>query len=231
MVDVPVAGTLFCSDGTEIALHLADMLEGTEEALTTSIQSNFTISAAPVGTAYAGKTIVASTPIQAKNGISYAYLIRAGTIINIFPVAVFGVVSESKVNLCTSITLMAGDSVQVLASAAASRVNCFACYTNRGQYHVFKVTSSGSAQEAVSVLTGKGIGDTFQGQTVTKAYATANADGVLLAPSGGGVYVLDDKNNVIGAVAASAPGTVQCFFDDVNIPIGLNYEAQFITSA
>ena len=157
--------------------------------------------------------------------------ISTGTIINIFPVGVFGAVSESRIELCSAVQLQAGDSVEVMTLQAASRLNCFAVYTNRGNYHVFAITSSGSAQEAVSVLTNRGIGETLQGQTVIKAYCTANADGVLLAPSGGGVYVLDDKNSIVGAVVATKPSAVQSMLDKCNIPIALNYQAQFITSA
>ena len=59
MANTAVSGTLFCSDGTEIPLYLAAVAEGTETSLTTSTQSNFTVSASAVGTAFAGKTVVA----------------------------------------------------------------------------------------------------------------------------------------------------------------------------
>jgi len=231
MANVPVAMTLFCSDGTEIPLYVASTAEGTESNLTTSTQSNFTVSASAVGTAFAGKTIVASTPALATNGFAYAYLLRAGQIINIFPVGVAGAVSESKMQLCSSTRLIAGDQVRVMTNTAADRECSLAVYTNKGRYHIFAVTPSGAAtNELVSILTGNGIGSTLQGENLVKAYCTS-VDGVKLAPSGMGVYVVDDKNSIVGAMAATNPASAQMFIDKVNVPINLNYQAQAITAS
>ena len=231
MANVPVAMTLFCTDGTEIPLYVASVAEGTETALLTSTQSNFTVSASAVGTAFAGKTIYASTPALATNGFAYAYLLRAGQIINVFPVGVAGAVSESKIGLCSSVSLIAGDQVRVMTNAAADRECSLAVYTNRGRYHVFAITpTTGATNQLVSILTGNGIGDTLQGENIIKAYCTS-VDGVKLAPSGMGVYVVDDKNSIVGAVAATNPASAQSLIDNVNIPINLNYQAQAITSA
>jgi len=235
MANTAVSGTLFCSDGTEIPLYVAAIAEGTESNLTTSTQSNFTVSAAAVGTAYAGKTIVSSTPIMAdgdgNTSMAYAYLLRAGQIINVFPVAVAGVVGESKIQLCSSTTLIAGDQVRVLANTNTNRTCAMSVYTNRGQYHVFTVTPSGGAvNELTSILTGNGIGDTFQGQNIMKGFVTS-IDQVKLAPSGMGVYVVNDRNAVVGAFVATHPLYQQALFSMVNIPIGLNFQAQAITSA
>ena len=209
MANVPVAGTLFCSDGTEIPLYVASVAEGTETNLTTSTQSNFTVSAAAVGTAFAGKTVTHCSPISATNGFAYAYILRAGQIINILPVGVAGACGESKVQLCSSTQLIAGDQVRVMTNTAADRECALAVYTNRGQYHIFAVTPSGAAvNELVSILTGNGIGDTLQGQNITKAYCS-----------------------IVGAVVATKPSVQQPMIDMVNIPIGLNFQAQAITSA
>jgi len=116
-------------------------------------------------------------------------------------------------------------------NTSADRELSFACYTNRGRYHIFAVTPTGAAvNELVSILTGQGIGNVFQGQNVMKAYVTGN-DSVKLAPSGGGVYVVDDRNAVVGAVQATRCITGNTEFTMVNIPIGLNFQAQGITSA
>ena len=46
-----------------------------------------------------------------------------------------------------------------------------------------------------------------------------------------GVYVVDDKNNIVGSVVAVSPSTVAVKINPCNIPIGLNFQAQAITSA
>jgi len=231
MANVPVAMTLFCSDGTEIPLYVASVAEGTESNLTTSTQSNFTVSASAVGTAFAGKSIVASTPALATNGFAYAYLLRAGQIINVFPVGVAGAVSESRMELCSATTLIAGDQVRVMTNTAADRECALSVYTNKGRYHIFAITpSTGATNQLVSILTGNGIGTTLQGENLIKCLCTS-VDGIKLAPSGMGVYVVDDKNSIVGAMVATAPASAQSFYDTVNIPINLNYQAQAITSA
>ena len=231
MANVPVAMTLFCSDGTEIPLYIASVAEGTESNLTTSTQSNFTVSASAVGTAFAGKSIVASTPALATNGFAYAYLLRAGQIINVFPVGVAGAVSESRMELCSATTLIAGDQVRVMTNTAADRECALSVYTNKGRYHIFAITpSTGATNQLVSILTGNGIGTTLQGENLIKCLCTS-VDGIKLAPSGMGVYVVDDKNSIVGAMVATAPASAQSFYDTVNIPINLNYQAQAITSA
>lgn len=235
MANTAVTGTLFCSDGTEIPLLGAAIAEGTENNLLTSTQSNFTVSASAVGTAYAGKTVVASSPIMGDGDgnttASYAYILRAGQIINILPVGLAGIVTTSKMALCSSTRLIAGDQVRVMMNAVADRECALSVYTNRGRYHVFSVTPSGAAtNELVSILTNQGIGNTLQGETIVKAFATS-VDRIKLAPSGGGVYVVDDKNNIVGAVLAVAPTTQQPTINPCNIPINLNFQAQAITSA
>jgi len=232
MANVPVSGTLITSGGKEIPLYVASVAEGTESNLTTSTQSNFTVSASAVGTAFAGETIVGTAgPIMAKNGVAYAYLLRAGSIVQIYPVGVAGCVSASTIKLCNSVTLIAGDQVRVMANAASDREFAFSVYTNQGISHVFAITpSSGDTNNCVSVLTGNDIGTTLQGNTLTKVLCTS-VDGTLLAPSGNGCYVVDDRNNIVGAVQATNPIKVQSEFAPVSIPIGLNYQAQAITSA
>lgn len=235
MANTAVSGTLFCSDGTEIPLYVAAIAEGTESNLTTSTQSNFTVSAAAVGTAFAGKTVVASSPIMGDGDgnttASYAYILRAGTIINILPVGLAGITDVSRIPLCSSTTLMAGDQVRVMMNTSTDRECSLAVYCNTGEYHIFAVTPSGGAtNQLVSILTGNGIGETLQGRSLVKAYCTS-IDRVKLAPSGMGVYVVDDKNNIVGSVVAVAPSTVAVKINPCNIPIGLNFQAQAITSS
>jgi hypothetical protein len=211
------------------------MAEGTESNLLTSTQSNFTVTATNVGTAYAGLTVVASSPIMGDGDgnttASYAYILRAGQIINILPVGLAGIVTTSKLSLCSSTRLIAGDQVRVMMNAVTDRECALSVYTNRGRYHIFAVTPAGGAtNELVSILTAQGIGNTLQGETIVKAYATS-VDRIKLSPSGGGVYVVDDKNNIVGSVLAVAPTTQQPTINACNIPINLNFQAQAITSS
>ena len=102
MANVATYGTLFCSDGTEIPLLNTSTAESTAIGasnfvnLQTSTIRNFTVNASDVGTAFPGKTVIASTPLQAENGVAAAFILRAGQIINVLPVAKGGLVSESK---------------------------------------------------------------------------------------------------------------------------------------
>ena len=235
MANTAVSGTLFCADGTEIPLLNSAMAEGTESNLLTSTQSNFTVSAVAVGTAYAGKTVVASSPIMGDGDgnttASYAYILRAGTILSILPVGLAGIVDASRMSLPKSVRLQAGDQVRVMMNASSDRECALSVYTNRGECHIFAVTPSGAAtNELVSILTGNGIGETLQGQNLITAFATS-IDRVKLSPSGMGVYVVDDKNNIVGSIVATAPSTQQVRFNQCNIPIGLNFQAQAITSS
>ena len=66
--------------------------------------------------------------------------------------------------------------------------------------------------------------------SLVKCLATS-VDGIKLAPSGMGVYVVDDKNSIVGAMVATNPASAQSMFDVVNIPINLNFQAQAITSS
>jgi len=235
MANTAVSGTLFCSDGSEIPLYVAAVAEGTETNLTTSTQSNFTVSASAVGTAFAGKTVVASSPIMGDGDgnttASYAYILRAGQIISILPVGLAGIVTQAKLQIPKPVQLIAGDQVRVMMNASTDRECALAVYTNKGRCHIFAVTPTGGAtNQLVSILTGNGIGETLQGENLVSAYCTS-IDRVKLAPSGMGVYVVDDKNNIVGSLLANATTTQQPMFNPCNIPINLNYQAQAITSA
>ena len=235
MANTAVSGTLFCSDGTEIPLFVAAIAEGTESNLLTSTTNNFTVSASAVGTAFAGKQVVASSPIMGDGDgnttASYAYILRAGTILSILPVGLAGIVDTTRMPIPKPVMLQAGDQVRVMMNASTDRECALSVYTNKGECHIFAVTPSGAAtNQLVSILTGNGIGETLQGQNLTMAFATS-IDRVKLAPSGMGIYVVDDKNNIVGAIVATAPSTQQVRFNSCNIPIGLNFQAQAITSS
>ena len=81
----------------------------------------------------------------------------------------------------------------------------------------------------VSILTGNNIGDTLQGQVVTKAWLTS-IDGTKII-SGAGGMVADDRNTVVGSVSSTDPSLAQVLASPCAIPIGLNYQAQLITAS
>ena len=232
MANVKTYGILYCSDGTEIALLNASTAESTAIGAATFVNvqtstiNNYNVQSSDIGTAYPGKTIEASTPMQAENGIGSCYVLRAGQIINVLPVAKAGVVNDSKIMLCTGTTLQAGDKIMIKPLAAASRMVSFAVYTNRGQYHVFEALPTGAGDVSLtSTLTGNSLGDTLQGQNIVKSYVTS-IDGAKLSSSAGGVLVISDKNEIVGAQVASSPLTAQPMFEACSMPVGLNYIAR-----
>tara|TARA_Y100000361_G_scaffold84725_1_gene75083 strand:- start:9 stop:722 length:714 start_codon:yes stop_codon:yes gene_type:complete len=237
MADVKTYGILYCSDGTEIALLNAATAESTAIGaasfvnLQTSTINNYNVSAADVGTAYPGKTIVASTPLQAENGVAAAYVLRAGQIINVLPVAKAGIVNDSKIMLMTGTQLQAGDKIMIKPLAAATRIISFAVYTQQGQYHIFEAKPTGAGDVSlVSIMTGNSLGDTLQGQNIVKSYVTS-IDGAKLSSSAGGVLVISDKNEIVGAQVATSPLLAQPMFEACNMPVGLNFIARATTTS
>ena len=237
MANVKTYGILYCSDGTEIALLNASTAEASAIGaanfvnLQTSTINNYNVEASNVGTAYPGKTIIASTPLQAENNIAAAFILRAGQIINVLPVAKAGVVSDSKVMLCSGTRLQAGDKIMIMPLAASARMISFAAYTAQGQYHIFQALPTGAGDVSLtSIMTDLSIGDTFQGQTIVKSYVTS-IDGAKLSSSAGGVLVLSDKNEIVGAQVASAPTLSQPMFETCSMPIGLNFIARATTTS
>ena len=231
MADVACSGTLFCADGTIIPVYRSDLAEGTEEEVQT--YDNYSVTAMSVGTYAQGKTVIASSPIMCKNGAAYAYLLRQGKIIQIYPVGVNSsgnVASLTSIPTCNAVTLMAGDKLMVMANTASDREAALSVYTNQGVSHIFTVTPSGGAtNNMVSILTGNNIGDTLQGQVVTKAWLTS-IDGTKII-SGAGVMVADDRNTVVGSVSSTDPSLARVLASPCAIPIGLNYQAQLITAS
>ena len=154
MANTAVSGTLFCSDGSEIPLFVAAVAEGTETNLLTSTTNNFTVSASAVGTAFAGKQVVASSPIMGDGDgnttASYAYILRAGNILSILPVGLAGIVDMSRMPIPKPVVLQAGDQVRVMMNASTNRQCALSVYTNRGECHIFAVTPSGAGYKSIS---------------------------------------------------------------------------------
>jgi len=219
-----VCGVLVCSDGTNIPLKL-DIAEGTETSLTTD--TAYTVTAQNVGDYALGK-VVTSGLVTADNVIAYAYILRQGMVAALVPVGLKGSAFQAS-PLCAPFRLQAGDILRVLNSTAASRYAALCYYTNRGVSRIAYVTPSGAATNSlVDLQTGNSIGDTIQGQTIIKAMCTSVDTSKIETQ---GAYVVNAKGNVVGSVPMVSPGPMQPVFQNYNIPVELNFQAQFLTNA
>ena len=102
--------------------------------------------------------------------------------------------------------------------------------TNRGQSRVFALDvtdSTSSYGTLVDVITGNDLGDSLQGQIITKAMAVC--ENFLYSP--GGIVFVDNQNNVVGAVGAESPESIPPTWQTVNIPVQLNYNVKALTQA
>jgi len=225
MATTTCTGNLVCSDGTNIPLKL-EVAEGTETSLTTN--TVYTVTAANVGDFAPGKTIIGGL-VSATNGIGYCFVLSQGLVAAIIPWSVAGAVVDGQPALCQPYTLRAGDIVRVMTQTAADRGASAAVYTARGVSRIFHVTPSGGAtNELVDLQTGNSIGDTLQGDRITKWYGTS-VDGNLIEDQG--FAAVDALGNVIGSCSATDPVTQQPAFSFASVPIQLNYKFQFLTSA
>lgn len=220
-----VCGNLVCSDGTNIPLK-AEIAEGTESDLTTD--TVYTVSAQNVGDYKPGGVIVAGS-VVADNGISYAYILSQGLIAAIIPIAVKGV-SQEVSPLCAPYRLQAGDKVRVLTITGAARNAALMVYTAQGVSRIFVDTPSvAGTNQLLDLQTGNAIGDTLQNQQIVKAMGTS-VDGSKIETAG--FYVVDALGNVVGSVPFSNPSkNAPLFSMAYNIPVQLNFKAQFLTNA
>ena len=220
-----VTGNLVCSDGTNIPLKL-DCVEGTETNLTTD--TAYTVSAQNVGDFAPGKTVV-SALVSCDNGVGFCYILSMGLVAAIIPWSVKGAVSDGSPALCQPYTLRAGDIVRVMNNTAADREAAMAVYTASGTSRIFKVTASGGAtNELVDLQTGNSIGDTLQGQRITKWFGTS-VDGAKIETQG--FFVVDALGNVVGSCSATNPIVQQPLFSFAATNIALNFKAQYLTNA
>jgi len=220
-----VVGNLICSDGTNIPLKL-DLVEGTETNLTTD--TAYTVTAANVGDFAPGKTVVGGL-VSCDTGVGYSFILSQGLVAAIIPWSIKGAVSDGQPALCQPYTLKAGDIVRCMSQTAADRGASAGVYTASGVSRIFHVTPSGGAtNELVDLQTGNSIGDTLQGDRITKWFGTS-VDGAIIETQG--FYAVDALGNVIGSCSATDPATQQPAFAFANVPIQLNYKFQFLTNA
>ena len=220
-----VTGNLVCSDGTNIPLK-KELAEGTQTNLTTD--TAYTVTAAEVGDFAPGKTVVGGL-ISCDNGVGFAYILSQGLVAAIIPWSVKGAVTDGQPALCQPYTLKAGDIVRCMNNTAADREAAVAVYTARGVSRIFTVTASGGAtNELVDLQTGNSIGDTLQGDRITKWYGTS-VDGNKIETQG--FYVVDALGNVVGSCSATNPIVQQPAFSFASVPIQLNFKFQYLTNA
>jgi len=220
-----VTGNLVCSDGTNIPLK-KELVEGTQTNLTTD--TAYTVTAAEVGDFAPGKTVIGGL-VSCDNGVGFAYILSQGLVAAIIPWSVKGAVTDGQPALCQPYTLKAGDIVRCMNNTAADREAAVAVYTARGVSRIFTVTaSSGTTNELVDLQTGNSIGDTLQGDRITKWYGTS-VDGNKIETQG--FYVVDALGNVIGSCSATNPIVQQPAFSFASVPIQLNYKFQYLTNA
>jgi len=181
-----------------------------------------------VGDFAPGKTVVGGL-ISCDNGVGFAYILSQGLVAAIIPWSVKGAVTDGQPALCQPYTLKAGDIVRCMNNTAADREAAVAVYTARGVSRIFTVTASGGAtNELVDLQTGNSIGDTLQGDRITKWYGTS-VDGNKIETQG--FYVVDALGNVVGSCSATNPIVQQPAFSFASVPIQLNYKFQYLTNA
>ena len=220
-----VTANLVCRDGTNIPLK-AELAEGTESNLTTDIA--YTVTAANIGDFAPGKEVVGGL-VSCPNGVGYSYILSQGIVAAIIPWSVAGAVSDGQPALCQPYVLKAGDILRVMNQTAADRGASAAVYTRNRVSRIFHVTPTGGAtNKLVDIQTGNSLGDTLQGDVIQKWYGTS-VDGNLIETQG--FYAVDALGNAIGSCSATDPVTQQPGFSFASVPVQLNYEFQFLTSA
>ena len=102
-------------------------------------------------------------------------------------------------------------------------------HTNRNQARVFALDVSDSTSNygtLVDVITGNDLGDSLQGQIIVKAMAVC--ENFVYSP---GIVFVDNQNNVIGTCGAESPELLNPTWQNVNIPVQLNYSVKVLTQA
>ena len=228
MANVSVQASFMLNTG-EIVDMKTTMAEGTQTELLTS--TDYSVSAVSIGTYGEGKTItsIIQAP-SAPNNTSFAYVNRRGAILCILPVSVAGVASQ-PCPMPLQFVLQAGDTIQVMASAAASRLFAYSVITNVGVHAIFSGTPAGAANTSLThILSGQDLGSSLTNQRINTHFATS-VDAAKL-DSGSGVYILNDRGLPIGGTVATNPIKLQPKPNQMGgAVIGLNFQARVTTNA
>jgi len=229
MANVTITGYARTTGGDQIPLRVDSKAEGTEHTVTTD--TNLTVTAQDIGTYKPGSTVV-SLELFCPNGISYAYILRQGTILAWGSVNVSGV-NNKELMLCAPVNLRPGDTVRCLPLTATARNAALCVFTGSGVARIFVGTPSGAGTTALNDLqdSSNGIGDTLQGQTIVKAMFTAGGTQAQMPVSSGGAWIRNASGQLAGAVPGTNPVNAEPCLSMVNIPIALNWEASVVTAA
>ena len=228
MANVAVQASFMLNTG-EVVDMKTTMAEGTQTELLTS--TDYSVSAVSIGTYGEGKVLTQILqPPQAPNGIGFAFVARRGAILCVLPVAVAGVESQ-PCPMPFNFVLQAGDTIEVMASTAASRLFSYSVITNSGVHAIFSGTPSGAAStDLTHILSGQSLGSSLTNQRIVAHWATyVDASKI---DSGAGVYILNDRGLPIGGTAATLPQNLQPKANSTGgAMIGLNFQARVTTNA
>lgn len=228
MASVAVKAAFMLNTGELVDMNTT-LTEGTVGELKTS--TTYSVSAVSIGTYAEGKTITSIIqPPSAPNGISYAHVNRRGEILCALPVAVEGV-QAAPCPMPFAFRLQAGDTIQVLASTAASRAFALSVITADNVHAIFAGTPSGSGNtDLTHILSSQGLGASLTNKVIVNHWATS-ADGSKLTSAGGALY-LNDRGLPIGGITATNPSKQQPKSNMMGgARIGLNFVARVSTSS
>jgi len=229
MANVQVTGSIRFSDGTSVPLLNAAMAEGTLSELQSD--GGFTTVAQGLGSYAPGKTVVAGL-ITADNNASYAYILRQGVILATIAVGATGAISKGELPM-KRVTLMPGDTIQVMAVTAADREISVYAHCSDNTQAIFAVTPSGAATNTLtSVITGNNLGETLQGKTINELYVNGPSIAEMAKiSSAGGVVFLNAQGSPIGAAQGTSTANVQPMPIPFSTQVQLNFALQCVTTS
>lgn len=223
---VVVAGYAEFSDGSSVPLLDTGATNGTQAEVQTN--AAFTVTAQSLGSYAPGKQLV-SLMMYATNSMGFCFVLRQGLPIFYGSIATAGVVSYGNKKFPKTVTLQPGDTVQALPLAAGTRKTTLVAHCSNGTQRSFSATSTGAGTfSLVDDITGNSIGETLQGMKITQAYVQS-PEGIKL--TSGGVVILNAQGAVVSVMGAGKPGDAQVCFSPYNAAIGLNFDAQIVTTA
>ena len=226
MASVLCSGYLRTNTRDQIPVE-ATLAESTEGELTTD--PTFTVTAQSIGNYKVGSTITGGN-LYGKNNVAYCYVLRQGVVLGWMLPNVFGVTNKEE-KFSAPINLRAGDTLRMLALAAATRTCTLLVKTASGVSRIFTGTPSGAGTtNLLDIQDGTPIGDVLQGQTIVMA-AALSIDDNKLDTSCGSVLIRNASGQLAGAIPVSNPTKAEPMISMVNIPIALNFTASVITSA
>lgn len=230
MANVDSYAQMIMRGGGVIPLANTALTEATEDEIQTD--ANFVGAAQPAGT-FATQSLpnptVVSGGVSAENDVTYAYVRSAGKIKAALPVSGLSSGMGLPAALPYPKRLVSGDSLIVMANAAADREVGLSVACTNGDYHCFSSTPAGAGEhELFSVLTGQSIGETLQNLTVAFAFAMGGNNSANFSSP---IYFLNGSGVPIASVTPNDPAVDTGVFTPCVAPIALNTRVVFRTDA